>query len=379
MRSRRRCPRAASRCATTARSTVPSVGEARGARHHSESSSPLEESPRPLFDRGPERPLLQCVVAVDPEPGGELLRVSEYEFPVGRHDVEVDGSAVRRHGELDLPVRDEAPHGRRPRRRPGLEAPPRPALDELDDLLACGVGATAHSRLQQLVPARFAGVPAGSAWSGPIESGCPDLNRGPLRPERSALTKLRHSPSAPRGEQRATLPRPHPPASGLPLADGPFAPPGVPFSFGVRSRGPGPAWVATTRATRRLSISATFRSHSPTRTSSPSAGMWPKRSKSRPPSVTYSPSGISIPRRSRTSSTLVWPSMSHRVLSTRTMSASSSSSNSSCRSPTKGSKRSLTVRRPATPPYSSTTTATARRCLRMSASASSTLSDSGSR
>jgi hypothetical protein len=26
-------------------------------------------------------------------------------------------------------------------------------------------------------------------------SGCPDLNRGPLRPERSALTKLRHSPS----------------------------------------------------------------------------------------------------------------------------------------------------------------------------------------
>jgi hypothetical protein len=25
-------------------------------------------------------------------------------------------------------------------------------------------------------------------------SGCPDLNRGPLRPERSALTKLRHSP-----------------------------------------------------------------------------------------------------------------------------------------------------------------------------------------
>ena len=32
-------------------------------------------------------------------------------------------------------------------------------------------------------------------------SGCPDLNRGPLRPERSALTKLRHSPSAPRRKQ----------------------------------------------------------------------------------------------------------------------------------------------------------------------------------
>ena len=30
-----------------------------------------------------------------------------------------------------------------------------------------------------------------------FESGCPDLNRGPLRPERSALTKLRHSPSVP--------------------------------------------------------------------------------------------------------------------------------------------------------------------------------------
>src|SRR5580658_1220338 len=29
----------------------------------------------------------------------------------------------------------------------------------------------------------------GTSWSG-----CPDLNRGPLRPERSALTKLRHSP-----------------------------------------------------------------------------------------------------------------------------------------------------------------------------------------
>ena len=41
-------------------------------------------------------------------------------------------------------------------------------------------------------------------------SGCPDLNRGPLRPERSALTKLRHSPSAPRRKQAShlTLPRP---------------------------------------------------------------------------------------------------------------------------------------------------------------------------
>ena len=28
------------------------------------------------------------------------------------------------------------------------------------------------------------------------ESGCPDLNRGPPRPERGALTKLRYSPSA---------------------------------------------------------------------------------------------------------------------------------------------------------------------------------------
>jgi hypothetical protein len=32
--------------------------------------------------------------------------------------------------------------------------------------------------------------------SGLVWSGCPDLNRGPLRPERSALTKLRHSPSS---------------------------------------------------------------------------------------------------------------------------------------------------------------------------------------
>jgi hypothetical protein len=31
--------------------------------------------------------------------------------------------------------------------------------------------------------------------TGMLWSGCPDLNRGPLRPERSALTKLRHSPS----------------------------------------------------------------------------------------------------------------------------------------------------------------------------------------
>jgi hypothetical protein len=36
-------------------------------------------------------------------------------------------------------------------------------------------------------------------------SGCPDLNRGPLRPERSALTKLRHSPSAPQKEAGSTL------------------------------------------------------------------------------------------------------------------------------------------------------------------------------
>jgi hypothetical protein len=35
-------------------------------------------------------------------------------------------------------------------------------------------------------------------------SGCPDLNRGPLRPERSALTKLRHSPSI--GVRRETTP-----------------------------------------------------------------------------------------------------------------------------------------------------------------------------
>src|SRR5665213_378053 len=32
-------------------------------------------------------------------------------------------------------------------------------------------------------------LPPGALWSG-----CPDLNRGPLRPERSALTKLRYSP-----------------------------------------------------------------------------------------------------------------------------------------------------------------------------------------
>ena len=36
-------------------------------------------------------------------------------------------------------------------------------------------------------------------------SGCPDLNRGPLRPERSALTKLRHSPSASRRKQASHL------------------------------------------------------------------------------------------------------------------------------------------------------------------------------
>ena len=53
-----------------------------------------------------------------------------------------------------------------------------------------------------------------------------------------------------------------------------------------------PAKVATTCATRRLSISTTLRSQSPTRTSSPSVGMWPKRSKRSPPRVTYSPSGI---------------------------------------------------------------------------------------
>ena len=41
---------------------------------------------------------------------------------------------------------------------------------------------------------------------GLVESGCPDLNRGPLRPERSALTKLRHSPFAPRGKRRPPYP-----------------------------------------------------------------------------------------------------------------------------------------------------------------------------
>src|ERR1700688_148163 len=35
-----------------------------------------------------------------------------------------------------------------------------------------------------------ADIPRLSPWW----SGCPDLNRGPLRPERSALTKLRYSP-----------------------------------------------------------------------------------------------------------------------------------------------------------------------------------------
>src|SRR5579872_1333396 len=35
-----------------------------------------------------------------------------------------------------------------------------------------------------------ASIPRLSPWW----SGCPDLNRGPLRPERSALTKLRYSP-----------------------------------------------------------------------------------------------------------------------------------------------------------------------------------------
>ena len=49
--------------------------------------------------------------------------------------------------------------------------------------------------------------------------------------------------------------------------------------------------------------------------------------------MTYSPSGRSMPRRSRTSSTLVWPSMSQRVPSTRTIIGSSSSSNSSCEVP----------------------------------------------
>jgi hypothetical protein len=40
--------------------------------------------------------------------------------------------------------------------------------------------------------------PEALTWS--FWSGCPDLNRGPLRPERSALTKLRHSPPAPQRE-----------------------------------------------------------------------------------------------------------------------------------------------------------------------------------
>ncbi len=83
--------------------------------------------------------------------------------------------------------------------------------------------------------------------------------------------------------------------------------------------------------------------------------------------------------RSRTSSTLIRPSASHRLPSTRTTSGSSSGSNSSGRSPTRAPSRSLTVSTPSTPPCSSTTTAKARRCRRISASTSSTRWDSGTR
>jgi hypothetical protein len=87
-------------------------------------------------------------------------------------------------------------------------------------------------------------------------SGCPDLNRGPLRPERSALTKLRHSPSA---SQREAGQSPYPSESAWPSAP--------------EVSGDGATDVATTWATRRLSISTTRRSQPPTLTCSPSTGM----------------------------------------------------------------------------------------------------------
>ena len=56
-------------------------------------------------------------------------------------------------------------------------------------------------------------VPCRAWWSG-----CPDLNRGPLRPERSALTKLRYSPRQvspqPDNPTRRRQPQPTAPSTG---------------------------------------------------------------------------------------------------------------------------------------------------------------------
>ena len=84
-----------------------------------------------------------------------------------------------------------------------------------------------------------------------LESGCPDLNRGPLRPERSALTKLRHSPS-----ERDPLDRGSEPEGCYPTAVRWFpASPGA--EPGPGGLGGGSGRLATTLAIRRLSISVT--------------------------------------------------------------------------------------------------------------------------
>ena len=103
-----------------------------------------------------------------------------------------------------------------------------------------------------------------------------------------------------------------------------------------------------------------------------------RRTGSRPGSRTPHRGWRCRARRAR-SSTLVRPSTSHRLPSTRTTSGSSSGSNSSARSPTSAPSRSFTVMTPSTPPCSSTTTAKARRCRRISASTSRTSRDSGTR
>ena len=90
-------------------------------------------------------------------------------------------------------------------------------------------------------------------------SGCPDLNRGPLRPERSALTKLRHSPSPVPQRRRSVEPSR---ASGAGSSSGgcgrPVGRTAAAPAVGVRSApARRAAGAATTLATRRLSISAT--------------------------------------------------------------------------------------------------------------------------
>ena len=140
-------------------------------------------------------------------------------------------------------------------------------------------------------------------------SGCPDLNRGPLRPERSALTKLRHSPSASRRKQ-ASRPRDATRRRCGRLPGGRRA---VARTAAAEPRGHhlgDPALVHLDHPELPVADVAPAR---------PRPGCARSASKRKPPRVTYSPSGRSMPRRSRTSSTLIRPSTSQRVPSTRTI------------------------------------------------------------